>query len=276
MRVGKGIAFIALFLIVGVVLMISGLMFFLNFKVHITSIAVDVDSINRYQEVPTAILGLTAFANDTEDQDFGPDKPDLRNKEKINCFNGNGIAGSHEPNADLCTKHLAFYFSKISSEKGDVLFSNPEEVDTQSGLLIAGVPFDLEEILWPEKTYPQLYVVKNNIRASLPTWCYKIGIEVDGAEIDKLDPYSDLPNRNMKPSGGKSVRETVTDLQKKFEASCNTNSPKLDESYPMPIIFGGVPFIAEQRLLIYSSSNEGEDYFVTWPKYTMTFDFGGG
>lgn len=269
MRSSKGLGTIALFLIVGLILTVSAWVFFIFFKIHVTSIAVDVDSINRYQEIPTTFLGITTFVEGEEKMTAFGENPDNRDKKKINCFDGDGPAGSHPPNADLCRKHLAFYMAKTANSVGRPLFSSQVERYAGSGLpsgldliILAG------QLISPPPNFPTLSAIKNNIRASLPESCYKISIESSGKEIDKLDSYSDLPEGL---GGGKR-----SEVEIKFRRDCNIDSPKINEPYPLPIFLNGEPTLSVQRLLIYSSITSGEGLLVTWPRYNTKFDFGGG
>lgn len=266
----KGVAWIAIFFLIAIIVVITGWLFFAFFKVHITSILVDVDSINRYQEIPTTLLGISTFVEDEEKQkSFDENNPDKRDKTKINCFNGDGPAGAHPPNIDMCRKHLTFYLAKTANSVGKPVLSSPTGRD--AGPVLPGV---LDLVIWlgkvtsPPPNFPTLSLIKNNVRASLPESCYKISIENAGKEIDKLDPYSDLPDDLG--SGKNQLIET------KFAKDCGLDSPKINEPYPLPILFNGDPTLAVQRLLIYSSVTSSERVLVTWPRYSTNFVFGGG
>lgn len=138
MSSSRGIAQIPFFFLIGLFLIISTFIFFVLFKVHITSVAVDVDSINRYQEIPTTLLGSTLFLEE-------------------DCFKGDGPAGPHEIedfNRKMCTKHLAFYYTKLANGAGKEVLS---------------------------ATTGNAGELTNNIKTSLPLNCYKIAFQ-DGKE----------------------------------------------------------------------------------------------
>lgn len=267
----KGVAWFPIFILIAVIIVITGWLFLAFFKVHLTNIIVDVDSINRYQEIPTTLLGISTFVEDEERQkSFGEKNPDKRDKKKINCFDGDGLAGSHPPNVDLCRKHLAFYLTKTANSASKPVLSSP--TGGGAGPVLPGI---LDLVIWLGQVtslptdFPTLSIVKNNIRASLPQLCYKIAVENAGQEIDKLDSYSDLPEDLG--SGKNALIET------RFGKDCNVGSPKLNEPYPLPIFFNGDPALAVQRLLIYSSKvTDGERILVTWPRYNTKFDWGSG
>lgn len=92
----KGIGAIFFILIVGMIVMVSIWLFFVFFKVHVVGISVDVDSINRYQEIPTMLLSSTLF-----DGDDG------------SCVNAE--------NEHLCKKSVAFHYMRSKVSGGDVV-----------------------------------------------------------------------------------------------------------------------------------------------------------
>lgn len=126
----KGILEIPMFLLIGLVIIMSVFIFFIFFKVHVKSIAVDVENINRYQEVVTAVLGVSVKTEPNTDfpkDDLGRD---LRKRDSVNCFMGDGPAGKHDVKESLCSRPLAFYlgkrtdfFSKIDKAPDDGEYS---------------------------------------------------------------------------------------------------------------------------------------------------------
>lgn len=102
---------VALFMIAGLILVISAWIFFVGFKVHLTSLAVDADSINRYQEIPTTALLSSFFVSES-------------------CFKGNGPLGEHGANHELCTKGLAFFLTR---ELNDLSKTKLEDTNSDEG-----------------------------------------------------------------------------------------------------------------------------------------------
>lgn len=255
----KGVAWMPIFILIAIIVVITGWLFFAFFKVHITSILVDVDSVNRYQEIPTTVLAavlrvptldeLTIIDNckTYEDLFFKQECAGLKqfsrgvqkiqqgtgNEILINCFNGNGLAGPHKTNDELCTKIVAFYFAKYANHVGFPILSEKVGETPLSYSKESAVPqtFDLKKF-------------KENLKASLPLSCYKVSFE-EGVE-DSLG--------------------TVDGCQ----------GPKLNEIYPIPIFLDGKAKVAKQILRIDSSYTQTEKVLLTWPKYNTGFFFGGG
>jgi len=258
----KGALFgLPFFMIIGLIVVVSAWLFFIFFKVHITSIAVDVDSINRYQEVPTTLLGASVRARTLSEsstiieESCKPEDqstPRCQNLAKLardlkeaiqgwtsqqttgvqltatgNCFNGDGPAGPHSPNDGLCTKRLAFYYTKLFNGAGDPVFLVNPNIEVS----------------------PDLRDLVSNMRAALPRTCYRISFgDATGSEDGEKD--------KLESSG----------------INCDIkNFPKLKETYPMPIFLGGVPTIAAQTLTIGSSSSQGQEIFISWPRYDTCF-----
>lgn len=158
-----------LLMLVGLIAMITVVVAFLYLKVHITGIAVDTNSINRYQEIPTTILADSVFIEDKAPiSAFGKDNPDSRPKKEINCFRGDGPAGAHqEINKEVCTKRLSFFYTKYANDLGEPALSS--------------TPTDF----------------KNNLNLVLPTNCYSISFSSNGVKIDQyLDDSGDC-NLNL-------------------------------------------------------------------------------
>lgn len=262
MRSSKGLGTVALFLIVGLILTVSAWVFFIFFKIHVTSIAVDVDSINRYQEIPTTILGPTlrivtseenkvvANCKSLEDllfkeeciglKQFSREVQGLQQEETkvIDCFHGNGPAGPHtdKPNDHLCKKLISFYFTKFANGVGHAILSES----------VVDLPLGFSKIS-PIPQTGDVLDFKNNIKASLPDSCYEISLE-----------------------------EGVVDSLAENGGDCSVLNPKINEIYPIPIFLNGKPKVAKQILKIGSSVTGGEGILVTWPRYNTKFDFGGG
>ncbi len=248
MSSSKGIGAIPLFMIVGLVAVISAWIFFIFFKVHITGIAVDIDSINRYQEVPTAVLLISHFIKtkaelDVETCSGQPNSPICPawkdwfkqsggNVNEINCFNGNGPAGSHNPNEYLCTKRLAFYYNKFANGVGRPILGCSGSSDSECELI----------------SYTNL---RNTIRASLPDGFFRYSFEVgeDDSKSDTLCPAGD--------------KERCSKIDTK-----SARNFKLNELYPIPIFSGGEPTVASQRLFVESVATNTEKFFVNWPRYS--------
>lgn len=219
MRDGKkGFAAIAFFMLIGLFVVVSALVFFLTFKVHITSLAVDVISVNRYQEIPTTVLA-TGVPMEQEEQ----------------CFRGNGPDNRHGPNRDLCTKTVPILFSKKAN-----------------GMEIG--------------IFESLNSFRDNLRAALPIDCYEYSFEHLGTET-----VTEGRGRNEveKP---KLLRDSLSPSGDFFKLGCgDDDSPKIKERYPIPIIVGKEPGVADQLLLIKSSSTDGDGFLVTWPRFDSNF-----
>lgn len=202
----KGAYFsIAFFFLIGLIVVVSAWLFFIFFKVHITSIAVDVDSINRYQEIPTTLLTTTVYAGDEK------------------CRKGDGPIGPAEkPNYDLCTKKLPIIFSA-----GGKILSGPESPG------VDGVYTSSE--------------FRNDLELALPENCYSVLLKsATGEDVLKA--------------------ERRTQRAPAITQDCDMKSPRLTETYPIPIFSGGVPAVAEQTITI-GSTNQGEEILVRWPRY---------
>lgn len=254
----KGVAWMPIFILIAIIVVITGWLFFAFFKVHITSILVDVDSINRYQEIPTTVLaavlrvptqdeltisdncktfddllfkqeciGLKQFSGGVQKIQQGTGK-----EISINCFNGNGLAGPHKPNDELCTKIVAFYFAKYANGVGIPILSEETEKVFLGYSKVSAAP-----------QLGDLKLFKNNLKASLPLSCYKVSFE-EGVE-DSLD--------------------TLKGCQ----------GPKLNEIYTIPIFLNGNAKVAKQILRIDSSYTQTEKVLLTWPRYNTDFFFGG-
>jgi hypothetical protein len=176
MRYGKGFVGLPLMMLVSMIAVISVILFFLFFKIHLTSLITDVDSINRYQEIPTTILSSYVLVGDSGDKSDSLNR-DTSPKEKINCFDGDGPAGRHGPNEELCTKRLSIFFSKESSSVGEPVIS------ANGDSLIYG-----------------LDQFKNNLRMSLPTRCFAVAFSKSGEASDLTDAFQDTGDAgcNMK------------------------------------------------------------------------------
>lgn len=241
----KGLGSVALFMIAALLVIVSVWIFFIFFKVHVTSIAVDVDSVNRYQEIPTTFLANTLRIKSQAESSLGEDIAKLKEKceasqaqrrlrecdmlldlesGKGNCFVGNGPAGPHNPNDWLCTKNLVFYYTKLANSVGEKVLSGGQAAGD----------------------------LKNNLRLSLPNFCYDYSI------------------KSVKfPDGADS-------LEHRGDSACDTKTnPKLSESYPLPVFESGAPSVIEQLLTIGSTVTGGEGLLVTWPRYGTCFDFNG-
>ncbi len=154
------IAFPVLFGLISLVILITAVMFFLFFKVNITSLFVDVENVNRYQEIPTTFLSSSFYSN-----------VDNNNFENINCFKGNGPIIEDTINYNLCKKPIQFFVTKKFNGKGDF-------IDT-------------------EETPKEIYNYKdlsNDLLLSLPKNCYQFSI------LDVVIPieiYSDTSNCDL-------------------------------------------------------------------------------
>lgn len=210
----KGLGAIFFILMVGMLVIVSIWLFFIFFKVHVVGIAIDVDSINRYQEVPTMLLSST-----------------LLDSSSRGCSVGSGVDGAHEPNDDLCTKSTAFHYMRSKVSDDSVLYGDV-------------------------KTFV------DNIKVSLPLYCYKIEIKENQGEGKVLIDGG----KSLERFRGKGVSST----------GCNTNQAKLNEDYPLPTFISGVPSVASQTLTIWSSTTTTDSSIYTWPLYSVEFSFGGG
>jgi len=169
----KGFVELPMVMIIGLVAMFSVFIFFMMFKVHINSVYVDAENLNRYQEVPaTVISSHMAVADEVKDNDdnYKP-KRDLRPKEKINCFTGNGPAGKHGPVASLCIKRLPDLFTKLASGTGGKSITG-DSADYKLG----NMNFGLSSFL-------------SNLRLSLPQGCSSFALgEKDKGPIEEFLP----------------------------------------------------------------------------------------
>ena len=224
---------IALFMIIGMIVIVSAWLFFIFFKVHITSLAVDVENVNRFQELPTTILG-TAFFSGSSSFDEGGQYPEDAFIEGINCFNGNGPMGIHEPNYDLCTKPVAFHFTKFANVKS--IQAKPHaNIDINS---LGDAVFSKSKSLFaPDYVYTTSDFV-NGMRLILPENCYSVQFRT----------------------------EEIVDEFTNDEGDCNLEFGKLNERYPLPIILNGEPSLVEHVLVIGSTVTTGEELLITWPK----------
>lgn len=159
-------------MLVGVIAMITMVIAFLYLKVHVTGVAVDTDSINRYEEVATTVLSAPVFVDDpTKITQFGPKNPDTRDKKTINCFQGDGPEGAHSNvNTEVCTKYLSFFYSKFKDMNGQPVMSSP-------GYIVRD----------PKNQYAFLGFI-DNLKTSLPSDCYSLSFEDKGASADALTP----------------------------------------------------------------------------------------
>lgn len=168
----KGFVELPMIMIIGIVAMFSVFIFFTTFKVHINSVFVDAENLNRYQEVPATIISShMAIADEVTDADdkYEP-KRDLRPKEKINCFEGNGPAGKHGRVQSLCTKRLPDFFSKLVSGVGGKTITGGS-ADSE----IAGTDLSLESF-------------KSNLALSLPQGCSSISLgPLDGEPVESFE-----------------------------------------------------------------------------------------
>lgn len=235
----KGFAAIAFFMLIGLFVVISALVFFLTFKVHITSLAVDVISVNRYQEIPTTVLATGVTMDQYDDE-----------KGEVQCFTGNGPANTHDPVKDLCTKTVPILFSKKVNEFPIYILEDKKES-------LTGLPLPATDAL---------NLFRDNLRSALPIDCYEYSFEYVGTEaavegrgrneVEKPKPFSD----------------TLTPRNDFFKLGCgDDDSPKIRERYPIPIIIGNEPAVADQLMLIKSSSTDGEGFLVTWPRFDSQF-----
>lgn len=245
----KGLGAIAFFLIIGLLAVVSTWIFFTFFKVQVIGIAVDVNSINRYQEIPTTVLADVLYFEDGNKATVDGKTPDTRPKGGINCFQGDGPAGAHEVVADrnrvVCTKPAAFFFEKYANKEA---YSNSDTKSTNSNnnpksdvLLLS------DQIMNNPST--EAVNFKNNLFASFPVGCFKLLFTFDKKQIS---------------DGG--VMQPLT--------QCNLDQPKLNENYPIPI-FTNEPNVGAQVLKIGNSVTNGESLLLTWPKYGTKFEFGG-
>jgi hypothetical protein len=97
----KGLGAIFFVLMAGLLVIVSIWLFFVFFKVHVVGISIDVDSINRYQEVPTMLLTST-------------------------LFDGKSGSCSNVANEGLCRKGVAFHYMRSKVTGGDVLPENDD------------------------------------------------------------------------------------------------------------------------------------------------------
>lgn len=212
----KGIGAVFFLLLIGVIAMVSVWLFFIFFKVHVTGIAIDVESINRYQEIPTVLLSSTLYE-----------------KRKESCSPGDGPAGEHSLNDYLCKKNLAFYYMRSKATNQPIVGDTEETKD-----------------------------FLNNIKVSLPLYCYRIDLK----EAEDTQTFID----------GKESLNLLRVRGAPTSISCNINQPKINEKYPIPTFsVGGITFIAEQILLIGSSTTTSERSISNWPFYNVEFNFGG-
>lgn len=259
----KAVAFgIGLFLLIGFITIVSAFLFSIFFKVHLTNIVVDVDSINRYQELPTTVLGLNVFLEDMEpfEGGRGPDNPDTRDRRLIHCFNGNGPQGSHATNDDLCRKNLALYYNKFSNEdSGGVPIGGPvltPERDEE----VCSINIFADTDFCNSDRIDKLEYLHNQLKASLPINCYRYSFERGG----------------IKEYLGDAIDVLRTDVG---EGNCIESNPenavafKLNEIYPIPVFSKDGPLIASQRLFIGSVSAGNQEDFISWPKYVTDFTF---
>jgi hypothetical protein len=217
----KGLGTIFFFLLIGMLAMVSIWLFFIFFKIHVTGIAIDVNSINRYQEIPTVLLSSTFYENSAD-----------------SCHPGDGPAGPHALNENLCKKNIAFYYSRSKATDRPIVNEDPNN---------DGIADDV-----PARDF------LNNIRLSLPLYCYKISFRESEEETT-------LIGRETTPRVGRATTGIT----------CSINQPKINEIYPMPIFSGGVPSVAEQILLIGSSTTTSDRSISNWPVYDVEFRFGG-
>jgi hypothetical protein len=233
----KGFVSLPMIMIIWIVAIFSVFIFFALFKVHINSVFVDAENLNRYQEVPTTIISSYIAIGD-EDTNFNRyDKGfsitnilrDLRPKEKINCFTGNGPAGKHGPVQSLCTKRLPNYFTKLFAGIGGNTLTG-ESVDSKLADMELG-----------------LKAFEANLRLSLPGDCFSIQLG-----------NKDKPLEEYKPD--------------KMSPECDIKQPKLDVSVPIPVLRDSNPDISYARLVIGKVYGRGENFLVTWPEYRVEFE----
>jgi hypothetical protein len=227
----KGFVELPMVMIIAIVAMISVFIFFTTFKVHVTNVFIDVDNLNRYQDVPTAsISSHLAVGDEVRDaEDRHDPKRDLRPKEKINCFLGNGPAGKHGQISQLCTKRLPAFFTKhFNGIGGKTITGIP------GGSEIGGTDFGLSAF-------------RNNLKLALPQKCFSILL------MDKPD--------------GRAFESYPEDQP----ADCNFLNPKLEVTVPVPVMSGKDPAVAYEKLLIGTYASEGESFGSNWPKYRIEF-----
>lgn len=155
-------------MLVGMIAVISVILFFMFFKIHLTSLVTDVDSINRYQEIPTTILSSHVLVGDAEA--YPPDElgRDRRPKEKINCFEGDGPAGKHSPDSELCRKRLSLFFSKESNGLGLPIMDDYSD----------SVGYGIDDF-------------KKDLRLALPTRCFSVALSKLQKASDSDDTFLD-------------------------------------------------------------------------------------
>lgn len=234
----KGFIAIGLLMIIQLVAMIMVFITITQFKVSITSIAVDVENINRYQNIPTTILADTVTMGDSP---AASGYMDLRLRaapvedQKTNCFEGDGPVGRASQGEDSCKRRTTFFFTKFANDLGGGILSN--------------APHSLDPVFSSQDT---LIGFADNLVMSLPFKCYEVSFLTNQG---KADLFSD---------------NSSTDI---FGSDCGREERdvKLRQTYPIPYFSSKEPMVGENSIKIFVQRG-GESYMLTWPKYNVKFN----